>query len=132
VPFDNTQPLALEFNPPVDETGAYLEGFAYAFHLFFIDDFGGQIDLNQVDKAATWPTPITGLDNGQYRIAATDPRLATLSADHTYTLEIPPGVLPSVMHMNDSSIKHVSKYKIDITADCPSGNSAIMVYFAQP
>ena len=82
--------------------------------------------------AATRPTPIPGLDNSQYRIDASDPRLATLSADHTYTLEIPPEVLPTTLHMNDSTTKTVSQYKIDITAECPSGNSAIMVYFAKP
>lgn len=130
VPFDGTQPLALEFNPPVDETGAYLEGFEYQFHLFFYDEFGGQLN-GDMDIGATWPTPVAGLDQTQYRVSATDAALATLSADNTYTLEIPTAVLPTTVVMKDASTKTVAKYKIDITAACPSGNSAICLYFAK-
>ena len=130
VAFDPTQDLVLEFQPPVDEAGAILEGFTYGFHVFYYDAASFPLDTSNLDVSATWPAPPAGFTPGQnYSVPASDPRLAALSADNTYTLTIPAGVLPTQLVKTDASVVNVARYKIDITAECPSGNSAICIFF---
>ncbi len=127
--FDGTRDLVLEFIPPLDESGAPLEGFDYSFQFFYFGDDGLQINGNDIDYEATFPAPVPGMDRTCYWVRATDPALATLSAENTYTVQLPGEAFVDQVVLNDGSTVDVARYKIDITAECPSGNAAITVIF---
>ena len=124
--FDGTQDLELVFNPPVDETGAYLTDLWYDFAVFFEDAEGGDQLNNDIDVAATWATLPTGFDGGTYRVELSD---LVLSADNTYSVTLPSEIFVDTVTLNDSTTANVGRYKIDITAEAPSGNAAIMLTF---
>jgi len=50
----------------------------------------------------------------------------------TYTVTIPKEAFPDTVVLQSGGTAEVGSYKIDITADCPSGNAAIMLVFAKP
>lgn len=125
IPFDGAQDLVLVFNPPLDENGAYLTGFDYDFAVFYQAADGTQLN-GEIDFATTWPTPPAGFDNGTYRIAAGD---LTLAPDNTYTVTLPEQVLPDTVTLQSGSTVAVTTYQIDITADCSSGNAAVLLVF---
>lgn len=52
----------------------------------------------------------------------------TLSAESTYTFTIPREVFPDTVSTAAGNVA-VDAYKVDITAEGPSGNAAIMVAF---
>jgi hypothetical protein len=88
---------------------------------------GGQLNGN-IDKAATWPTPPPGFqtNNLSYYVRSAD---LTLSGSDTYTFTVPKEVFPSNVQLNGGGSSPVGYYKIDITAEAPTGNAAIMVIF---
>ena len=49
--------------------------------------------------------------------------------DGTYTVVLPKGVFPDSVTMLSGTEAAVGGYKIDVTAECPSGNAAIMLAF---
>ncbi|MBU0639559.1 MAG: hypothetical protein KKB50_11895 [Planctomycetes bacterium] len=127
IPVDGTQDLVLLFNPPPDETGAYLTGLDYSFQIFYFDADG--VCLNEeIDGDATWPTRPAGFQGTSYWINADD---LTLAADDTYTMTLPQEVLPDTIQTNAGEQKAVAQYKIDITAEAPTGNAAIMLAFVK-
>lgn len=52
IPLDPAEDLVLVFNPPKDETGAYLTQFGYSFQVFYYDQWGGQLN-QEIDRQAT-------------------------------------------------------------------------------
>jgi hypothetical protein len=126
--FDGTQDLVLVFNPPPDETGAPITGMDYTFQVFYQGATNGQLN-GDIDYTATWATPIPNFDRGTYRIAAA--ALGALSADKTYAVTLPDEVFADTVVLNSGAAAAVSAYKIDITAESPSGNAAIMLTFAK-
>ena len=122
--FDGTQDLELVFNPPVDETGAYLTDLWYDFAVFFHDETDGQQLNDSIDVSATWATLPTGFDGGTYRVEAS---ALTLSANNTYTLALPHEIFVDTVRLDDGTTANVGQYQIDITAEAPSGNAAIML-----
>jgi hypothetical protein len=123
IPFDGNQDLTMVFNPPSDETGQYLEGLDYDFQFFFYDGNGQIYDID-IDK--TWPVKPTGMDSNGSRLLIPKDQL-TLSAENTYTFTIPKEFFPHTVITTTGQTKNVSSYKVDITAECSSGNCAIMV-----
>ena len=126
--FDGSQDLVLEFNPPPDETGTPITGMAYTFQFFYQGATGGQLN-GDINYTATWPTPIPNFDRGTYRIAAAD--LGALSSDHAYTVTLPRALFADTVTLNSGATDTVGSYKIDITAEAPSGNAAIMLTYAK-
>jgi hypothetical protein len=126
IPFDGTQDLVLVFNPPPDETGVYLTGLDYTFQIFYYAATDGGAINDQIDIEATWPDPPAGFEGTTFRVASTD---LTLSPDNTYTFALPKELFPSTVQTTSGSAAAVAAYKIDITAECPSGNAAIMLMF---
>jgi len=126
IPFDGTQDLVLVFNPPVDETGTYLRGLDYTFQIFYYTAVDGPAINDQIDIEATWPDPPAGFECTTFWVASTD---LTLSPDNTYTFTLPKELFPGMVQTISGSEAAVSAYKIDITAECPSGNAAIMLVF---
>ncbi len=126
--FDGSQDLTLVFRPPTDDTGAPMTRLDYQFGLFFYRADGSQI--NGIDAAATWPTPVPGLSMGtSYNVSASS---LTLAGDGTYTVTLPKEIFPdSVVLTGTGEVVPVASYKIDIAAQCPSGNAAIMAKFAK-
>jgi hypothetical protein len=126
--FDGTQDLVLVFNPPPDETGAYLTALDYSFQLFYhATDDGSQLN-GEIDVEATWPTPPSGFQRTTYWVDAED---LALSADDTYTATLPAELFPDTVHTLAGVDEAVWYYKIDITAESPSGNAAIMLAFVK-
>lgn len=129
--FDASGDLVLVFRPPPDETGAPITGTAYAFGVFFNDADGRQLN-NDIDSAATWPTPIPHWAEHQgtsYRLTASD--LGPLSAEGTYTVTLPAGIFVEQVTLTDGTTAPVASYKIDIAAEVPTGNAAVMLTFAR-
>lgn len=128
IDFDGTKDLVLEFEPPKDETGAYLTGFGYAFEIFYNEAGTGQQLNGDIDTDATFPTAITGFNaqNKNFEVAGSD---LTLSTDNTYTVTIPKEILVNTVETS-AGTKTVGSYKIDIAAQSGNGdNSAIMLQF---
>jgi hypothetical protein len=124
--FDSAQDLTLVFQPPPDETGAPITGMDYTFQIFYMGDTGQQLN-GQIDTHATWPTPIAGQQNTTYYVHKAD--LGTLPTDGTYTVTLPSELFPSAVTLLDASTAAISQFKIDITAEAPTGNAAIMLVF---
>jgi len=121
--FDGTQDLVLVFNPPKDETGAYITGMDYHIEVFFVGSGPGAGQLS-LDFAATWPTPPPHLNEPCWYEFPAD-TLGPLAADDTYTITLPIAVLPDTIHTQDGTEAAVGLYKMDLTAICPTGNAAI-------
>ncbi len=126
--FDGNQDLVLVYNPPPDDTGAPITGTDYSFQLFY-NAAGGSINGNDIDYEATWPTPIPNLDRSSYWVRAAD--LGELSAEGTYTVTLPKEIFVDSVTLNSAAVQAVSSYKIDITAEAPTGNAAIMLTFVK-
>ena len=129
--FDGTRDLLLTFRPPPDETGTPITGTGYTFGVFFNGTDGGQLN-SDVDVAATWPTPIAGWAEHMgcsYEVSADE--LGELSEDGTYTVTLPKEIFVDQVTLNDSSTADVASYKIDITAEAPTGNAALMIAFVK-
>ena len=84
----------------------------------------GQQLNDSIDVSATWATLPTGFDGGTYRVEAS---ALTLSANNTYTLALPHEIFVDTVKLDDATTANVGQYKIDITAEAPSGNAAIML-----
>ncbi len=123
--FDGTQDLQLEWNPPVDETGALLVGLPYRFEIFFHDAGGAQI--NDIDGAATWPTPPTGFSI--YSLAyETGTPFSTLSASNTFTVTLPNGIFVDTVQTSTGPVA-VDHYVIDIAAQNNGNNAALKMSY---
>lgn len=128
ISFDGTQDLTLEFMPPPDETGMLITGMDYNFTLFYNDESGNQID--NIDFSATWPTPADD-NHEQMRYYLEAAELGALPVDDTYTVTLPNELFPDVVTLDDASTANVGSFKIDITAESPSGNASIMLSFVK-
>ena len=124
---DTTQDLVLVFEPPPDETGAPIESMDYSFQFFYMDSSGAQIQ--NIDSHATWPTPIAGHDQTTYWVRSAD--LGSLATDSTYTVTLPKELFVATVTQTDGTPVAVNQFKIDITAESPTGNAAIMLVFSQ-
>jgi len=122
--FDGTQDLVLVWKPPTDETGAPLTKLDYRFEVFF-QNSSGQLNGN-IDYATTWIAPISNFDRGTYAVSASD---LVLNGDGTYTVAIPKDIFVDSVTLVNGETAPVTSYKIDIAAQCPSGNAAIMAEF---
>jgi hypothetical protein len=127
IPVDGTQDLILVFEPPPDETGAPITGMNYSFQMFYFGD-GGQLNQD-IDVQATWPSPVPGLDRTMYWVWADE--LGDLSPEGTYTVTLPRDVFPDTVTLTSGQPAAVEFYKIDITAEAPTGNAAIMLAFVR-
>jgi len=125
IPFDGTQDLVLVFHPPPDETGAYLTWPDYSFQIFYHAADGRQLNA-EIDQAATWPTRPPAFQGTMYWVNNED---LTLAPDNTYTFTLPKEVFPTVVRTTSGQDVTVDSYKIDVTAECPTGNAAIMLCF---
>jgi hypothetical protein len=126
IPVDAAQDLKLEFEPPRDENGDPITGMDYSLQFFFYDAFGGGQD---VDLAATWGTLPAGMDVNHPTIWVTAESLGGLSGDGTYSVTIPGGAFPASVVTKTGGTVAIDKVKIDVTAECASGNAAIMLTF---
>jgi hypothetical protein len=79
---------------------------------------------------ATWVTKPAGM-NSMFPWIMIPKSSLTLAADNTYTFTIPKECFPDTAHLKSGETKALSGAKIDITAQCPSGNCAIILYFAK-
>jgi hypothetical protein len=127
--FDGAQDLVLVFNPPPDETGAPITEMDYTFQFSYFGLDGASIPGGDIDQTATWPTPIPGFDHSTYRVDAAD--LGELSVDGTYTVTVPKGIFVDAVALTSGPEAAVGSYKIDITAEAPTGNAAIMLTYAK-
>jgi hypothetical protein len=128
IPFDGTQDLVLVFSPPPDDTGAPITGMNYTFQIAYNGATLGQLNQN-INYTASWPTPIPNFDRGTYLIRSAD--LGELSADGTYTATLPSAVFADTVTLNDASTEAVASYKMDLTAEAPTGNAAIMLTYVK-
>jgi hypothetical protein len=129
--FDGAQDLVLVFRPPPDETGAPITGADYCFSIFFNASDGGQLNAD-IDKAATWPGPVPGWSEYQgysFEVAAAE--LGELSEDGTYAVTLPKEIFVDQVVLEDGAREDVVSYKIDIAAELPTGNAALMVMFVK-
>lgn len=128
VNFDGTQDLTLVFNPPVDETGAYLTDLDYRFEIFF--QTADHQQLNQdIDKAATWPTPPTGFSAQNLSVDVSKASL-TLSGDNTYTVTLPKEIFVDTVQTSGGPVS-VAEYQIDIAAQSNGNNAAIKLFYVK-
>jgi hypothetical protein len=129
--FDGSQDLVLVFRPPPDETGTPITGTDYSFGIFFNGTDGSQLN-SQIDKEATWPAPVSDWTTYQglsFRVTADD--LGELSEDGTYRVKLPREIFVDQVVLTDGSTADVASYKIDITAEVPTGNAALMLMFVK-
>ncbi len=127
VQFDGLQDVVLVFEPPIDETGAFLTDFDYFFEFFYVD--GSNQQIQNADWTATFGGPApAGFDNGKFVVHAVD--LGALSADGTYTVTLPAELFVDSIVRNDATTEAVASYKIDIAAQ-NSGNAAVMLPFVK-
>lgn len=127
VEIDDAQDVVLIFEPPIDETGAFLTDFDYFFEFFYVD--GSNQQIQNADWNATFGgTPPVGFDNGKFVVHAAD--LGALSADGTYTVTLPTELFVDTIVRNDATTEAVVSYKIDIAAQ-NSGNAAVMLPFVK-
>lgn len=126
IPFDGTKDLVLVYRPPLDENGNYLTKLDYTFQLFYHAADGTQLN-DQIDEAATWPSRPAGFgtEGTTYLVLNDD---LTLAGNNTYTVALPKEILPDQVQTASGPVD-VDHYKIDITAECSSGNAAIMLAF---
>lgn len=130
---DATQDFVAEFAPPEDEDGSLLTDLDYVLEFFFYDASGSQIN-SSIDSSATWSTPVTGTETGstygfsRMNIANTD---LTLTASNTYLITVPKEMFIQQATLTDGTTTTVSQFKIDIAAQCPSGNAALMFNLAR-
>lgn len=124
---DRSQDLELVFNPPIDETGAYLFDLDYRFEIFY-QAAGGQQLNGEIDGAATWPAAPEGFrsDVLSYDVVASG---LTLSGDNTYTISLPAELFPASVQLKDGSSASVASYKVDVAAQRNGNNAAIMLNF---
>jgi hypothetical protein len=127
--FDGTQDLVLIFNPPPDETGAPITGMNYSFQLSYYRTDGSAVSGGDINWTATCPTPIADFDRGTYLVHVAD--LGALSAEETYTVTLPKEIFADTVTLNSSSDVAIGSYKIDLTAEAPTGNAAIMLTYAK-
>jgi hypothetical protein len=131
--FDASKDLVTEFAPPQDETGTLLTNLDYALEFFFEGEGGLQLN-DDIDGDATWPTPVAGTNpdapSGFARIDVKKTDL-TLTADGTYLITIPKEMLVSQVVLKSGGTANVSLYKLDIAAQCPSGNAALTFRLAR-
>lgn len=129
IPFDGSQDLVLVFKPPIDETGAYVTGMYYTFHMFYQSAGDGRQLNSEMDLDATFPTDIDGFESfaTQYRVE--EDELGTLSAENTYTVTLPPEIFPDQVTLSDGTVEDVAAYQVDITAEAPSGNAGLILIF---
>ncbi len=123
IQFDGSQDLVLEFQPPTDDTGAYITGLDYFFEIFYI---AGTSQLD-VDGSATWSSPPAGFDAGRQVYEVSASALGSLSADNTYTVTLPKEMFPDTVTLSDGSTATVTEYKIDIAAQKNGNNAALMI-----
>jgi len=129
IPFDGAEDLVLVFYPPPDENGDPLTDMYYMFEIFFTAaDDGRQLNAD-IDTAATWPTPIAGMDGTSYRVELA--ALGPLAVDGTYTEALPQELFVDTVELNDGTNAAVGSYTIDIAAQSPTGNAAIMLNYAK-
>jgi len=128
--FDATQNLVLVFRPPPDETGAPITGTDYTFGIFFNGTDDQQLNAD-IDMGATWPAAIPGWGEhgSSYRIRAAD--MGPLAGDGTYSVTLPRQIFVSQVALRSGGTADVSSYKIDIAAEVPTGNAALMLTFAR-
>lgn len=126
IPVDNSEDLVLEFEPPPDESGAPLTDMWYTFQCMYYGDGGRQLD---VDMDATFGTLPPGVDANRptYTVSAAD--LGDISIDGLYTVTLPKELFVETVTETDGSVVAVTAMKIDVTAECTSGNAAIMLSF---
>lgn len=127
---DTAQDLVLEFRPPLDETGAYITGMDYSFAIFYMGVGDPVRQLNEeLDMAATWPTPVSGVMPGSttYYVEAED--LGALSPEQTYTVTLPKALFPTTVTLQSAETANVLFFQVDITAEAPTGNAAIKLAF---
>jgi len=124
---DGDQDLVLVFRPPPDETGAPITGMDYTFHFFFYDADGQPV--SDIDTAATWPTSVFEPNSTTVRVAADE--LGALSDDGTHTFTLDQQCFADRLVLKEASEVEVGAYKVDITAEAPTGNAAIMLYFVK-
>jgi len=128
IAFDGAQDLTLEFEPPKDESGEFLTGFAYNFEIFYNEAGSGNQLNGNIDTDATFPSTITGFNAANKNFEVTADSL-TLSDDNTYTVTLPKEIFVNTVETADGT-KTVGSYKIDIAAQSGNGdNSAIMLEF---
>ncbi len=125
IAFDGTQDLELEWNPPVDDTGALLTGLPYRFEVFFHAADGSQI--NGIDGAATWPTPPAGFSIYSTSYEPSTP-FSTLSADNTFTVTLPNAIFVDTVQTTSGPVA-VDHYVIDIAAQNNGNNAALKMSF---
>ncbi len=128
VTFDGTHDLVLEFAPPMDETGALLTDLDFHFEIFYNEALGGGQLNQQIDAAATWPTPIPGFDTSAHFYVLQNSSL-TLSDENTYTVTLPEGLFVNTVQTTSDGPKAVGSYKIDIAAQSNGNNAAVMIVF---
>lgn len=121
--FDGTQDLVLEFQPPQDEDGNLLTKLDYQMEMFYYDANG--FPVNNIDRAAAFPTPVPNLDPNRTVLNVPASQL-TLTADNTYVFTFPKEVFLSTAPLQGGGTSAVGLYKIDVAAQCPSGNTALM------
>lgn len=124
--FDGTQDLVLEWNPPVDERGVLLVGIDYRFELFFHDSSGMQI--NAIDGAATWPTPISGWDATTRAFSVPGALLAAPGPGGVFQAQLPAGIFVDTVQTSGGPVA-VATYVIDIASQDDGNNSALKVRF---
>lgn len=125
IPFDGTKDLVLVFNPPPDENDYPLTQLDYTFTIFYEAD-GRQLN-DQIDFHATWPSPPANFERGTFRVP--NSALGELT-DGKYMVTLPKELFPeTVITITAQGVQPVDQYKIDITAECSSGNAAIMLTF---
>lgn len=127
ISFDGSQDLVLVFNPPTDDTGAYLTGMDYQFEIFYNDAGGAQLNGN-IDGNATFPTPVAGFSTNNFSFNVTKDALS-LAGDNTSTVTLPKDIFVSTVQTT-SGAQAVGSYKIDIAAQ-KGGNAAIMLNFVK-
>ncbi len=123
VSFDGSQDLSLVWEPPVDETGRPITGMDYHFEFFYYDSGGAQIQ--GIDRAATWPTPIPGFDSSANFYAVPGSSL-TLSSAGTFSTTLPQELFPDTVQTAAGPVA-VAQYKVDIAAQNRGNNAALMV-----
>ena len=111
------------FNPPQDETGAFLTGFDYFFEIFYHDGSGAQI--NGINRDATWPTPVPGQQtNMAFVVDATE---LLLSSSNTFSVTLPAELFVDQV-VTESGPVNVGHYVIDLSAQ-NSSNAALKLRY---
>lgn len=126
IPFDGTQDLTLEFQPPVDEDGNLLTDLDYFFTIFYNDANGTQLN-GDIDASATFTTTITDFNTQTFNFTVENSSL-TLSSDNTYTVTLPKEIFPTTVQTGTGA-ETVDTYKVDIAAQSNGNNSSINLIY---